>query len=69
MHIVDKLRNVSNVKQELSSQLSRLGQDTSNVKFRNYSNLIENIPSSSVISQSNIDNFVIKTININGENA
>ena len=69
MHIVDKLRNVSNVKQELSNQLSRLGQNTNNVKFRDYSNLIESVPLAEVISQSDINGCVTKAININGENA
>ncbi len=68
MHIVNKLQNVNNIKNELKTQLNKTGQDT-NVKFREFTRLIENIPEINIMSQEDIDTCVNKIIEINGENA
>jgi len=69
MHIVDKLYNITDVKEKLSQQISRTGQTTEYKKFREYSTLIENISLSGIVSQSDINICTNKIISINGENA
>ena len=68
MHIGDKLKNIEEVKEALKIQLDRTGQNT-NVKFRSFTTLIENIPNKNTMTQSQINNLTTTIIEINGEDA
>jgi hypothetical protein len=66
--IPQRLKHVNKVKTDIKVQLDRTGQDT-NVTFREYPNLIRNIPNAGVLNPEDLSKFVEQTININGEKA
>ena len=68
MAIADKLNHVKEVKQGLKETLDKTNQDT-NVPFRQYSNLIENIPNTGAITYNQIDELTRLAIKISGEKA
>lgn len=68
MKISEKVLNIMNVKEQIKTQISRTGQRT-NVKFRDYTTLIDNIPNIQPMTDEDINECTLMVININGENA
>lgn len=66
--IPQRLKNIKEVKQEIKEEIERTGQDT-NVTFREYPDLIRNIPNMGVLEEEDLTKFVEQTISINGEKA
>ena len=66
--IPQRLKYIKQVKADIKAQLDRTGQDTS-ITFREYPDLIRNIPGAGVMEPEDLSKFVEQTININGEKA
>lgn len=66
--IPKKLNNIFEIKNQISDKLKNVGLDT-NIPFRQYSNLIEQIPESGAITLDELDYCTELTINISGEKA
>lgn len=68
MAIPDKLNYIANVKKEFKERLDTTGQST-DVPFRQYTNLIDNIPNTGAITLDQVDEFTRLAIEISGEKA
>lgn len=68
MAIPDKLNYIANVKKEFKERLDATGQST-DIPFRQYVNLIENIPNTGAITPDQVDEFTRYAIEISGEKA
>lgn len=66
--IPKKLNNIFEIKNQISDKLKNVGLDT-NIPFRQYSNLIEQIPESGAITLDELDYCTELAINISGEKA
>lgn len=69
MAIPDKLDYVQETKVLISNKIASTGQNIQGVPFRNYANLIENIPNTGAISKQQINDLTELVINISGEKA
>lgn len=69
MAIPEKLDEVKLTKKSLKDSLESTGQTTTDVTFRNYSGLIENVPNLGTIPQANMNSLVNLAIDISGEKA
>lgn len=67
-NIPEKLDYILETKELIKEKLDSTGQDTS-VSFREYSDLIKNIPNTGAISYDDIDKFTRQAIEISGEKA
>ena len=68
MAIPEKLDGLKSTKQEMRNILNSTGQNTS-VPFRQYSNLITNIPNTGAITAQEVDDLTRLAIEISGEEA
>lgn len=68
MAITDKLNYISNVKKDFRERLDATGQSTS-IPFRQFTNLIDNIPNTGAITPDQVDEFTRYAIEISGEKA
>jgi len=68
MAIPDKLTHLIELKKVLKGELDKTGQET-NIPFRQYSQLIENIPNMGAITPEQIDELTRLAIEISGEEA
>ena len=68
MAIPEKLENIKSVKTEIKEILDSTNQNT-NVSFRQYCNLIANIPNRGVLTPRQINDLTSLVINISGERA
>lgn len=68
MAIPDKLTHAIEVKKTLKEALDKTGQET-NIPFRQYTQLIENIPNTGAITPEQIDELTRLAIEISGEEA
>jgi len=66
--IPDKIMHLSKVKEAIKTTLDKTNQDT-NVPFRQYTKLIENIPNTGALSLEDIDELTKFAIDISGEKA
>lgn len=69
MAIPDKLDYIQETKALISNKIASTGQNTKGVPFRDYTNLIENIPNTGAISEQQINDLTELVINISGEKA
>lgn len=68
MSIPDKLTHVKEVKKSIEEKIQSTGQDT-NVPFREYANLIDNIPNTGAITPDQVNELTELSIEISGEKA
>lgn len=68
MAIPDKLMHAIEIKKVLKEELDKTGQET-NIPFRQYAQLIENIPNTGAITPEQIDQLTKLAIEISGEEA
>lgn len=66
--IPKRLNNIFEIKNQISDKLKNVGLDT-NIPFRQYSDLIEQIPESGAITLDELDYCTELAINISGEKA
>lgn len=66
--IPQKLKKIKQTKQEIKTSLDRTHQNT-NIPFRQYSNLIRNIPDSGAMTHSDVNRLTALAIQISGEEA
>ena len=66
--IPEKLDKIKQTKHEIKAVLDKTHQDT-NIPFREYSNLIKNIPNTGALTQKNISDLTKLAIEISGEKA
>ena len=64
----DKLKYIQDTKNQIGNKIKSTGQDT-NVPFRQYADLIKEIPNLGVLSQEDINRLTELTIDISGEKA
>lgn len=64
----DKLNYIKETKTQIAEKIKSTGQDT-NVPFRQYADLIKEIPNLGALSQDDINMLTELTINISGEKA
>lgn len=64
----DKLKYIQDTKNQIGNKIKSTGQDT-NVPFRQYANLIKEIPNLGALSQEDINKLTELTIDISGEKA
>lgn len=69
MAIPYKLGYIQETKNQIANKLQLTGQNTFNKTFREYNDLIENIPFTGVISKEQLDFAVNLAIEISGEKA
>lgn len=67
-NIPKRLDNIIDIKNKINTKLKDVGLDT-NIPFRQYSDLIEQIPNSGAITLDEIDYCTNLAINISGEKA
>lgn len=68
MSIPDKLTHVKEVKKSIEEKIQSTGQDT-NVPFREYANLVDNIPNTGAITPDQVNELTELSIEISGEKA
>lgn len=68
MAIPEKLENIKSVKAEIRNILNTTNQNT-NVPFRQYCDLIENITESGAMTLEQVNSLTRQIINISGEEA
>lgn len=64
----EKLDLIIKIKEELKSKINQTGQNTE-VPFRQYSDLISNIPDTGAMTRDDVNSFAEFTLEINGEKA
>ena len=68
MSIPDKLTHIKEVKKSIEEKIQSTGQNT-NVPFRDYTKLIDNIPNTGAITPSQVNELTELAIEISGEKA
>ena len=69
MAIPEKLNLTLDTKSKIKAKIESTGQSTTNKTFRQYAELIENIPSSGAITQRQLNELTELAIDISGEEA
>ena len=69
MGIPEKLEYLEETKNLIKEKIESTGQSTYKVPFKDYANLINNIPNCGSFPKEDIQRLTIQTINISGEKA
>ena len=69
MAIPEKLEYIEETKELIRQKIESTKQNTYNIPFSNYANLIDNIPNCGSFPKQDIQRFTLQAINISGEQA